>query len=393
MKYNAIIESLEQHSKLFLKIFAANSIIIWNAILKYRRFPIWFGLQWYLTNFASNMQTLALEHPAIPTQRMKYMQLVDHINSLIESDELHIGDRLPSLKQFEKELGMSKETLLKGLNHLLEKGVIESVYRKGYYVKKKSIGHTYRVFLLLDKMNVMRDKLYHTLFDQLKDVADVDVYFHHHNFKVFENLIRENLGGYTHFVIATFLKESPVEVLNLIPAQKRIIVDYNQPDLDGEYSCIFQDYEHDLYDGLTQLKAQLAKYKKLILIAPYEAIHARHVVDGFLKFCTEHNFPYAVQHEVEEENFKKGNAYITFSRYDTDDVVLIKLARANGYKLGKDIGLISYNDMAVKEILEDGITVISTDFEEMGKTVAQAIIEKKAIYTRNPTKVIVRNSL
>lgn len=339
------------------------------------------------------MRTAPLENTTFPTQRMKYMQLVDHINGLIESDQLHIGDRLPSLKQFEKELGMSKETLLKGLNHLLEKGIIESVYRKGYYVKKKSVNHTYRVFLLLDKMNIMRDQLYHTLFDQIKDVADVDIYFHHHNFKVFENLIRENLGSYTHFVITTFLKEDPTEVLNLIPPQKRIIIDYNQPGLEEEYSCIFQDYEHDLFDGLTQLKEYLAKYKKLVLIAPQEATHARHVVDGFLKFCAEHDFPYAIQHEVEAENLKKGNAYITFSRYDTDDVALIKLARSKGYKLGRDIGLISYNDTAVKEILEDGITVISTDFEAMGKAVSDAIINRETVVMRNPTQVIVRNSL
>ena len=324
---------------------------------------------------------------------MKYMQLVDHVNHLVESDQLHIGDRLPSLKQLEKELRMSKETLLKGLNHLLEKGIIESVYRKGYYVKKKSVDHTYRIFLLLDKMNVMRDKFYHTLFDQLREVADVDIYFHHHNFKVFENLIRENLSNYTHFVIATFLKNDPSEVLNLIPAQKRIIIDYNQPELGGDYSCIYQDFEHDIYDGLDQLQEQLAKYKKLVLIAPTEATHARHVVDGFLRFCMEHEYRYAIAHEVEVGGFKKGNAYITFSRYDTDDVALIKLAREKNYKLGKDVGLISYNDTAVKEILEDGITVISTDFEAMGRAVSRVIIDKGTVVTRNPTRVIVRNSL
>jgi Transcriptional regulators len=340
------------------------------------------------------MQTTATDSfAASVNQRMKYMQLVDHINGLIESDKLHIGDRLPSLKQFEKELGMSKETLLKGLNHLLEKGIIESVYRKGYYVKKKSVDHTYRVFLLLDKMNIMRDRFYHTLFDQLKDVADVDVYFHHHNLKVFENLIRENLNSYTHFVIATFLKEDPAAVLNLIPPQKRIIIDYNQPHLQGEYSCIFQDFEHDIYDGLNQLRKQLANYKKLILIAPTAATHAHHVLDGFQRFCTEHQFRYAIEHEVEARSFRKGNAYITFSRYDTDDVALIKLARSKGYQLGKDIGLISYNDTAVKEVLEDGITVISTDFEAMGKAVSRAIINRETIVARNPTQVIVRRSL
>ena len=339
------------------------------------------------------MQTVFLENNAPTTHRMKYMQLADHINHLIESDQLHIGDRLPSLKQLEKELSMSKETLLKGLNHLLEKGVIESVYRKGYYVKKKLVDHTYRVFLLLDKMNVMRDRLYHTLFEELQDVADVDIYFHHHNFKVFENLIRENLHNYTHFVVSTFLKEDPSEVLNLIPPQKRIIVDYNHPKLGGEYSYVYQDFEHDIYDGLSELSAPLKKYKKLILIAPTEATHARHVVEGFLRFCMQHEYRYAIEHEVEAGSFKKGNAYITFSRYDTDDVALIKLARGKGYKLGKDIGLISYNDTAVKEVLEDGITVISTDFEAMGKAVSEAIVNRETVVRRNPTRVILRNSL
>ena len=100
-----------------------------------------------------------------------------------------------------------------------------------------------------------------------------------------------------------------------------------------------------------------------------------------------------IQSEIDEKNFQKGNAYVTFSRYDTDDVALIKLARKKKLKLGKDIGLISYNDTDVKEILEGGITVISTDFEAMGKTVAEAILEDKTIVRRNPTNLIKRHSL
>lgn len=72
---------------------------------------------------------------------------------------------------------------------------------------------------------------------------------------------------------------------------------------------------------------------------------------------------------------------------------MIKLAKKKGYELGKEIGLISYNDTAVKEILEGGITVISTDFEMMGKAAASVILNKNVIYKRNPTKVIIRNSL
>lgn len=325
--------------------------------------------------------------------RMKYLQLVDYINSLIEDGSLQIGNQIPSLNQLQTQLHMSKETLLKGLNCLLEMGVIESVYRKGYFVKKVSVNHTYHVFLLLDKMNVMREQIYRSIFNSLKEVGDIDIYFHHHNYKVFEKLIKENLGNYTHYIIATFLKEDVTDILNQIPPEKRIIIDYNQQGLNGNYSCIYQDYGYDIYCSLLQLQDKLKKYEKLILIARPEAIHAQQVIDGFLNYCSKSDLPCSIESTIDEAKFHKGNAYITFSRYDTDDVALIKLAKKNGYTLGKEIGLISYNDTAVKEILEGGITVISTDFEAMGKAAASVVLDKTPIYKRNPTKVIVRNSL
>ncbi|WP_126970254.1 GntR family transcriptional regulator [Gynurincola endophyticus] len=329
----------------------------------------------------------------LPIGKTKYQHLADYITGLINDDHLQIGDQLPSLKKLQEQLKMSKETLLKGLNELVEKGIIESVYRKGYFVRKKHIEHSFRIFLLLDKMNILREQFYRNLFNQIAGNADIDIYFHHHNYQVFEKLIRENLGNYTHYVIATFFKEDVAPVLNMIPEKKRIIIDLNQPGLTGNYSCVYQDYGHDIYHSLHKLKNELNKYKKLILVAHPEATHAKLVIDGFLHYCNELSFPYMIQPEIDENTFKKGNAYITFSRYDTDDVMLIKLARKKKLKLGKDIGLISYNDTDVKEILEDGITVISTDFEAMGKTVAQIITENKTIVKRNPTKVILRNSL
>lgn len=338
-------------------------------------------------------QILDIVDQTKPASRMKYLQLVDYINSLIEDGSLQIGDQVPSLNQLQAQLHMSKETLLKGLSYLLETGVIEAVYRKGYFVRKVTINRSYHVFLLLDKMNVMREQIYHSIFNSLKDAGDIDVYFHHHNYKVFEKLIKENLGAYTHYIISTFLKEDVTDVLNLIPAEKRIIIDYNQQGLNGNYSCIYQDYGYDIYCSLLQLQEQLKKYKKLVLIARSESVHAQQVVDGFLHYCTKCDFPYSIESNVEEKNFHQGNAYITFSRYDTDDVALIKQAKKKGYALGQEIGLISYNDTAVKEILEGGITVISTDFEAMGKTAATVILDKNAIYKRNPTKVIVRSSL
>jgi DNA-binding transcriptional regulator YhcF (GntR family) len=327
------------------------------------------------------------------SQRMKYMQLAEYINNQIESGQLHINDRLPSLKQLTDQLGMSKETVLKGLNYLTEKGIVESVYRKGYYVRKITQYHPYRVFLLLDKMNILRDKLYNAFFETIHDQADVDVYFHHHNYKVFEKLIRENLNSYTHFVVATFLKESVTDLLNLIPAQKRILLDYDEQNLKDDYACIYQDFKADIQESLAELIPRLKKYQRLVLVAPKEAYHAQAIKEGFRQFCTQHGFLNKIVQEVSANDFTAGDVYITFGRYDLDDIKIIKLTREKGWQLGRQIGLISYNDTAVKEVLENGITVISTDFARMGKEAALAILDKKAERVRIPAQVITRNSL
>lgn len=325
--------------------------------------------------------------------RMKYLQLAEYINHLIEIEELKINDRLPSLNQLIEKLKISKETALKGLNYLSEKGIIESEYRKGYYVKKKKQYQPYRICMILDKMNVLRDRVYDSFLKTIKDKGVVDVYFHHHNFKVFEKLVNENLSNYTHFVITTFLHGNTTEVINRIPAQKRIILDYEEKNLTGDYTCIYQDYKTDIQESLTELAPQLDKYSRLVLIAPLEAFHAREVINGFETFCKLNNKNHIIYNTVDENSCKKGDAYITFSRYDQDDVSIIKLARKNKWTLGKDIGLISYNDTAVKEILENGITVISTDFNKMGEEAAKAILTKKTVTMRDPAKVILRNSL
>lgn len=325
--------------------------------------------------------------------RMKYLQLAEYINHQIEAEHLKINDRLPSLKQLEDQFSMSKETVLKGLNYLSEKGIIESVYRKGYYVRRKAQHHPYRIFFLLDKMNILRDRIYYSFLNTIKDFADVEVFFHHHNFKVFEKLILENLNNYTHFVITTFLREDPSAVLNQIPPQKRIILDYDEKNLTGDYTSIYQDFKSNIYDSLVELLPRLKKYTKLILIAPEEAYHAHAIIAGFKLFSKEYKFKNNIYHTVEEEAFKKGNVYITFGRYDLDDIYIIKLTRKNNWKLGKDIGLLSYNDTAVKEVLENGITVISTDFNKMGEEAAKAIIEKRTLRMRDPSRVILRNSL
>lgn len=325
--------------------------------------------------------------------KIKYVQLANYITRQIETGQLAINDQLPSVNQLTQRLGMSKETVLKGLNQLSELGIIESVYRKGYYVRRKQLVHPYRIFFLLDKLTPFKDKLYHSFFDTLRDVADVDVYFHHHNYKIFEKLINENLHNYTHYVITTFIREEVADILNKIPPAKRIILDYNQPGLAGNYAAVYQDFSADILMLLQEIAPRLKKYKRLVLVVPHDSFHGSLVKKGFDEFCKASGMKGIVVPAASDQLFTKGDVYITPGRYDVDEVEIIKLTRKHGWQLGREVGLISYNDTEVKEVLENGITVISTDFGKMGEAAATMIKEKRFEKVRNASKIILRNSL
>ena len=88
---------------------------------------------------------------------------------------------------------------------------------------------------------------------------------------------------------------------------------------------------------------------------------------------------------------EKNNAYINL--IENDLVILLKKLAKTDFKFGKEVGIISYNDTPIKEILRDGITVISTDFENLGKQAAKIILEREAVQAENPFYVIKRKSL
>ena len=83
-------------------------------------------------------------------------------------------------------------------------------------------------------------------------------------------------------------------------------------------------------------------------------------------------------------------AYLTID--DNDLVTIVETAIANKWRIGKDIGIISYNDTPLKKVVANGITVISTCFAEMGEKIAQMVINNNKECISNTGSLIDRGS-
>lgn len=328
------------------------------------------------------------------SQDPKYLQLAEEIIRQIDEGNLEVNQRLPSVNQLSKELRISRETVFKALNYLSEKGIVRSAKRRGYFIQKVSVRPKMRIFMMMDKLTAFKEELYEAVFETIGDKGEVDVFFHHHNPAIFQALITDNLQHYTHFIIVTFMREDVSETLNLIPPEKRIILDCQETGLEGEFTMVYQDFAANVFNALMEAQEHLAKYQKLILVVPSHISHFAEVELGFARFVKETGFPSEICTEVEELEFKSGNVYFTLRAKDDRDLVkVVKLCRKNQLKLGKNIGLITYNDTDVKEILEGGITTVAVDFKRMGELTAQKILQKVRDFEAVPSKLILRKSL
>jgi DNA-binding LacI/PurR family transcriptional regulator len=78
---------------------------------------------------------------------------------------------------------------------------------------------------------------------------------------------------------------------------------------------------------------------------------------------------------------------------DNDLVVLIERIIESKLEVGKDVGVISYNETPLKKIILNGITTISTDFEAMGVETARIIQENSLRHVQIPFALNLRASL
>jgi hypothetical protein len=133
------------------------------------------------------------------------------------------------------------------------------------------------------------------------------------------------------------------------------------------------------------------KYKSLNLVLTEEEYFDSELITGFREFCELNAFDFQVLDGLQDEVVEEGHVYLTMD--DADLVAAIKSAQSQKFELGKQIGLISLNDSCYKEILAGGISIISTQPNQMGQLASQIIKEGKRQNNSMPMEMILRKSL
>ncbi|TAE33023.1 MAG: GntR family transcriptional regulator [Cytophagales bacterium] len=337
-----------------------------------------------------------LDHIAIndflPTP--KYVQIYNSIVSGIENHDIVPGEKLPSIYELCAHFDVAKGTVEKAYDLLKENEIIQSVQGKGYYINHTRLGRNLKILLLFNKLSAHKKMIYDAFVERLGTDASIDFYIYNNDYKQFADLLERHNQGYTHYVVIAHFydrDEQAVRLIDRLPKHKLVVLDKLVEGVTGNYSAVYQNFEKDLMSALGEALPLLRKYTTLNILFPVNTYLPRAILSGFYRFCYEHRFEGRVLPDMEKEEVKAGYAYINLMEEDLYSV--IKKIKETDFQVGEEVGILSYNETLLKELLLDGITVMSTDFAGMGYTAAELVLGNTPQHIENPFRLIVRKSL
>ena len=319
-------------------------------------------------------------------QSSKVTQLADLISQAISMREFLEGDSLPSINELSRRYGVSRDTVFKAFSDLRERGIIDSTPRKGYFVT----GQVTNVLLLLDQYTPFKETLYNSFAKHLPVNYKVDLLFHQYNERLFSTIVRESVGKYNKYVVMNFDNERFSASLNKISPARLLLLDFGKFEKE-RYSYVCQDFDESFYGALQRLDDRFSSYRKFVFLFPSSLKHPQSSKDYFFRFCQDYNLSGSVEEDVENLKVEKDTAYLAIKQQDV--VKVVKQGRLAVLKCGRDFGLLAYNDIPSYEVIDEGITALTIDWQQMGNEVARFVLDNAVVQKYLPTEVRLRNSL
>lgn len=319
-------------------------------------------------------------------QSTKVKQLSDLIEKDILEGKYKEDNSLPSINSLSRTYQVSRDTVFKAFADLRAKKLIDSTPGKGYYV----IDGPKKVFLLLDEYSPFKHTLYNSFIKNLGSKYKVDLWFHQYNEHIFNTILNEAIGRYNYYVVMNFDNERFSPLLTQIPSSKLLLLDFGKFEK-KTYSYVCQDFDNAFYRALSGLTERLKRYEKIVFLYPEDSRHPESSVGSLKSYCKDHGLKCEIVRTEEIGRLEQGVAYIVIRQIDVVNV--IKRSRELSMKCGYDFGLIAYNDTPAYQVIDEGITALSIDWEEMGRLASRFVAGEKMLQVYLPTEVHLRHSL
>ena len=336
------------------------------------------------------------QNPEVP----KYKLVFSEIENMILDGTLKKGAHLPSMNEIAVDTGMSKETVKRALVSLRDKGYIASCPGKGYYVSKDpaEIPRKPNILMIVGRLDIFKQLLVDSFTTSLMGKAEVKILLHNGEVDQLELYLEQHLDTYDYYVVAPHFdiddqtQQRVARILSKIPNRKLVMIDHCNKFMSGHFGAVYQDFENDVAIGLRHALDEFKRVRCLNAVVLPTSRYGELALASFKMFCEDNNIPYQILNSF-PETVRKGEVFLLFSGRLSNELARIDLIlRRNGMLVGKDVGLISYNDVPLNAVVMGGLTTISTDFVKMGTLAASMVIGGKMFKIKNDFRMIRRST-
>ena len=310
-----------------------------------------------------------------------YKQIIRDIRSRVADGTLHSGEQIPSINNLADELHISKDTVNKAYTALRKEGLLDSFHGKGFFIASPKDHSQMRVLLLFDKFSPIKQELFQAFTARIDGHAELTVRFHNQDVDLLSHYLDESLGNFDFYLVSPHFKlDEPtqrrvIRLLSRIPNRKLILIDRQMPRLSGHYGAVYQDYNQDIYDALSGCIDRLRDFSLLNVIMVPDSLYHTEISAAVRRFCKTFGIRARYLSRTTPADIRKGEVYLVLnSQIDTALKEIALQARSKGFSIGKDIGMISYNESPLSEIVLNGLTTVSTDFAQMGALAADMVL-------------------
>lgn len=320
----------------------------------------------------------------------KYKVIIEAVYEKIKTGEWKRGDKIPSLNQLCRQYALSQDTVLMAYNELKARGIIASQVGKGYYIQSDSLTGRHRVLLLFDTLSAYKEELYSAFKAELQGEGSEQIFFHHNNLKLFKTILQEAVGEYSAYVIMPVPGKEAREIVSTLPSKKVYILDQGRKEFGNQYAFVCQDFERDIYRILKEYKQVVMLYNRLVLVVREQRLTHREIAMGFRDYGRSIDKQVLIINHMDEVEPQRKDLFVVVD--DRDLAFLVRHSAKHNWLLGSDLGIVSYNEAPLKSVVSTGITTISTDFVQMGQSMARMIMQNKHEKIDNPFLMYRRSS-
>jgi DNA-binding transcriptional regulator YhcF (GntR family) len=324
----------------------------------------------------------------------KYQQLVNSIVSGVEGGLFKIGERLPSINEASEEYYLSRDTVERAYTELYRLGVITSVNRRGYFITGNRHRLTTKVLFLVGSITEYNKAIYASFVNAFGKNLHVDIYTYNYKQAQFMETLNEHVGDYHYYVLMPHLVDEDPELLKClrkISGDRLVLLDREIKGLGATCSTIHYAPQQEITRLLEACLHRLRSYTKLNLVLSDDEFFPTEMISGFSDFCERYDIPYQILDGMADERVEHQYAYLTTD--DVDLVEVIKQTESLNWRLGRDLGLISFQDSCFKNVLAGGITTFSNDPCGIGKQLCNIVQQNLKQQTYMPMQLVMRRSL